>query len=342
MNRAEDAHARIRPVENESKGKPAMKARLSLILVLCWTIGSVAAQSTVPQALADGLRAFEEGAFETALQRFETIRRDGVAGWDGHALFWSARTRMVLGRYDEAADLLDRFAYEYPGHPYLEESAYQRARIFHIQEQHEAAVQALTEFVVVYPASELYPNAVYWTGEAVFALGRLSEAERLFAEVVDRYPASFRAEAARYRLDVIDLVRRERELLTLLQWSHEEYLAAVESFQRRERSNQEALRSYRERLVGLSSDDFRQEIEVLHQRIAELEAGVDERDRRINELTAEIRQIRQEAVATPDPVRTDPLPAVTRDLEFREALLSLKEQALELQGLLLDQEREAE
>ncbi|HKJ85817.1 MAG TPA: tetratricopeptide repeat protein [Spirochaetia bacterium] len=319
-----------------------MKSRILIALLLCAGTLSVAAQTQVPEELAAGLQAFQAGEFEQALARFEAARaRDDIAAWDGHSLFWSARTRMALGRYESAADTFDRFLSQYTRHPYREEASYQRARIFYIQDRHEAAIDRFTGFFNEYPDSEFYPNALYWTGEALFALGRLDEARRLFAEVTERYPASFRVEAARYRLDIIELSRREEELLTLLQWSHEEYLSALETYQARERSYQEALRAYRERFAGLASEDFEQEIRTLNARIAELETTVAERDTRINDLLSQLRQASVEPDAG-DPPRQAPrsAPEPQSDVELQETLLSLKAQALELQEILLEQ-REA-
>lgn len=318
-----------------------MKARLFASALFLLGVSAVYAQSAVPEELVEGLSAFEAEDFGQALEWFESARaRDDIAPWRGHALFWSARTMMVRGDYEPAADTLDQFFGEYPAHPYLEEARYQRARIFYMQGQYEAAVRRFADFLEEYPQSDFYANGLYWTAEALFALGRLDEAERLFAEVADRYPASFRVEAARYRLDILEFARREQELLTLLQWSHEEYLAALEGFRVAEARYQEGLRSYRERLGRLATDDFRTEIEELHVRVAELEQAVRERDRQINDLLAELRRSRLPTTdGAADSATARP---ATSDVELREALLSLKAQALELQGVLLESERDDE
>lgn len=321
-----------------------MKSRILIALILCAGTLSVGAQTQVPDELAAGLQAFQAGDFEQALEQFEAARsREDIPAWDGHSLFWSARTQMALGRYEPAADTFDLFLGRYSRHPYREEAAYQRARIFHIQDQHEAAIDRFMRFLDEFPDSEFYPNALYWTGEALYALGRLDEAQRLFAEVTERYPSSFRVEAARYRIDIIELSRREEELLTLLQWSHEEYLSALETYQARERSYQEALRAYRERFAGLASEDFQQEIRILNARIAELESTVTERDARINDLLAQLRQASVEpGVESPTPESTVETPQPQSDVELQETLLSLKAQALELQEILLEQREGAE
>lgn len=340
-----------------------MKARLVIPLLLVFAVvapAAVYAQSGVPSELADGLGAFQDGNLDRALELFQAAgARDDIPAWRGHALFWIARTQMALGRYDRAADTFDLFLGEYSAHPYREEASYQRARIFQIQGATEAAIGRFTEFTEAFPESPFFPNALYWTGEALFSLGRLSEAERLFAEVTDNYPTSFRVEAARYRLDIIELTRREDELLRLLQWSHEEYLAAIETFQQRERSYQEALRSYRDRLTGLAGDDFQAELETLNARIAELEADLAERDERINFLLSELRLAREnagqpsagaagpqsDAPAAPADGPADApadAPTAASDMELRESLLTLKAQALELQELLLEQREDGQ
>ncbi|MFW5684152.1 MAG: tetratricopeptide repeat protein [Spirochaetota bacterium] len=331
-----------------------MKATLIIALLLCIPLALVGAQSDVPVELADGLRAFQAGELERALDEFEAaLERDDIPAWRGHALFWAARTQMARGRYAAAADFFDTFLARFDAHPYREESLYQRARLFFIKEEYETAVQRFSAFIDSYPQSAFYPNALYWSGEALFELGRLDEAERLFAEVTDHYPSSFRVDAARYRLDVIELARRENELLRLLQWSHEEYLSALETFQQRERSYQEALRSYRDRLAGLATEDFRAEIAGLNARVEELEARVSERDERINELLAQLRQASasggpggtgsQTPAQTPAPItNAGAASSPEADLELRETLLSLKAQALELQEILLDEQEETQ
>jgi TolA-binding protein len=345
-----------------------MKAKIIIALLLCAGITLVAAQEQVPQHLADGLRAFQAGDMRQALRSFREARaRDDIPGWQGHALFWLARTQMAMGSYDEAADSFDLFLSEFEDHPYREETRYQRARIFHLREQYETAISRFNQFLERYPESDFYANALYWAGESLFALGRLGQAEQLFAEVTDNHQASYRAEAARYRLDIIEFARRENELLTLLQWSHEEYLSALESFQQRERSYQEALETYRNRLAGLATEDFQAEIAALNQEIDDLEDALAAREERINELLARVRRLEAEQAAapqsegTPAPGADEPTPspaprpsreqppapdrttgtAAQSDLELRETLLSLKAQALELQELLLE-DREAD
>ena len=189
-----------------------------LLLVLLFGIGSISAQEA-PAGLSTGLREYQAGRFEAALAAFqEAGAASSGTDYEAYADFWVARSLMALSNYDEASDVFDLVLATSDPHPYREEAAYQRARLFYLTGEYEAAIQRFNDFQASYPESDFSANALYWTGESLFALGLLSESRRFFEEVTERYPTSYRVEAARYRRDVIDLKERENELLTLLRW----------------------------------------------------------------------------------------------------------------------------
>ncbi len=321
-----------------------------LLLVLLFGIASVSAQEA-PSGLSAGLREYQAGRFEAALAAFqEAGAASAGTEYEAYADFWVARSLMALSNYDEASDVFDLFLANFDPHPYREEATYQRARLFYLTEEYEAAVQRFSEFQASYPESDFAANALYWTGESLFALGLLSDSRRFFEEVTERYPTSYRVEAARYRQDVIDLKERENELLTLLRWSHEEYLSALDEFRQKELAYQEALQSYRDRLSTLAAEDFREEIQLLSAQIGELEASLAERDEQINELLAQLRQAQVNATSGGAEQQDPAGPAVrvvtdtpedgespTTTASVQSELLSLKAAALELQQRLLQQ-----
>lgn len=253
---------------------------------------------------------------------------------------------MAEGRLGEAADAYDYFLNVYNDHPYSLQAAYDRARLYYLSEEYEAAIQAFSAFVDANDESDLVANALYWTGESLFELGQVESARRYFLEVVEGYQSSYRVEAARYRIDVIDLKQREDELLQLLRWSHEEYLGALEEFQDRERAYEEALRTYRNRLANLAAEDFQAEIETLSEQVEDLSGQLAERDRRISELLGQIRRLESEqpsvsssalsadegsAAQTPAGTDSGAGPSASAsDEALREELLTLKLEALEL------------
>lgn len=293
----------------------------------------------LPAAFGDGLRFYQDGQFQDALLSFaDVIRDDKVAAYDGHAYFWIGRTYMALQEYNSAADAFDFYLASYGVHPYREEASYQRARLFYLAGAYEAALQRFADFVTDYGQSDYVANALYWSGESLYALGQLDSARDLFVEVTERFPTSFRVEAARYRRDVIDLKLREEELLKLLRWSHEEYLSALDDFQQKEAGYRDALRTYRERLANLGTEDFEAELGALNQQIDQLSATLAERDAQINDLLSQLRQAQGQSTL---PAEETP---ASEDEAVRQELMAIREQALQLQQLLLeeDQARESE
>ncbi len=170
-----------------------------------------------------------------------------------------AKSHMAVGDLDEAertprgtTSQPIRQAADYP------EALYQKGRLLYMQEQYEPAVQVLQGFLSAYPKSAFVPNAYFWVGESLYALGKLDEALTVYRKVVRDFPSSFKAEAAQYRVSLIELGRREAELAKLLKWSHEDSLKTIEEYQRRERAYEQAIEAYQKRLAASSTGQYGQ------------------------------------------------------------------------------------
>jgi TolA-binding protein len=208
--------------------------------------------ASVEEILNEGLEAFRASDFETAMVRFrEILLEEPDPETEATAYFWLAKSAMATERLSDAERNLEYYLRTFPDHTYSIEAEYQRGRLLFMQEDYAGAIEALNRFVDRHPESPFVANALYWSGESLYSLGRLNEARRVFQAVVRDYPRSFRVEAARYRIALIDLDERESELLELLRWSHEEYLQALDEFERREQAYQEAISSYQEQITTL-------------------------------------------------------------------------------------------
>jgi outer membrane protein assembly factor BamD (BamD/ComL family) len=265
-----------------------LKTALSVAVFVSLLASAIAAEERMPRELANGLAAFERGAYEAALGHFEAARLQAdSSGWHGHATFWSGRARAALERFNSAVAMYDRVISEYPAHPLVEEARFHRAHAASLQGDHEAAIRRFTAFQEHHPTSELRSEAAYRTAESLVSLGRIDEAEPLVAAVMEQHPWGDRAEATRYGIDLIAYARREADLLRLLQWNRDEYLAAL----------------------------------------SQLELTVEDRDRRIAELIGELQQLRGTsshglaASAAPD-LRDELLRLRARALELQETILA--------------------
>ncbi len=277
----------------------------------------LAAQNSGEMLLSRAKTTFGQGMYDEALRLFRNvILNSDYSEYHGESYFWIAKSYMALGQYENASENLEFFLSEYPDSAYYEEGLYQRGRLHFLQGNYESAIQILEDFITGYPKSSYAANAHFWIGESLYALGHFDEALELFETVVSNYPRSFKIEAARYRVSLIELKEREQELLKLLRWSHEEYLRALEQFDRKEREYEQAIIAYQKKIreyeAGGSEDP---QVASLQQQVTDLQRVVESYKNRIARLESE---------------------GVSASQTSSDAtLLELKEQALELKAYYL-------
>lgn len=207
--------------------------------------------------LSSGFDALQSGDYETASGVFRSILTDPLSSHHSDALYWLIKTDIVLERYDTVSRWVDRFIRDHSSSERLSEVLYHRARLMHLQGEPDNAIIALGGFIDEYPDSPFLPSAHYWIGEALTSLGRLDEAHAVFSGLIERFPSSSKREAARYRMNEISLLYREKELLELLRWSHEEHMRDVEDFHRREKEYRDAPAVHQEQLQEQFSEEER-------------------------------------------------------------------------------------
>ncbi len=243
-------------------------------------------------ALNAGLRAYAAGENNEAILRLRSILLDhsnSPLAPDAH--YWIARAAMSEGRLSEAESNLESYLSEFPEHEYHEEAVYQKGRLLYLQGDYQESIRQFQLFNESFPHSQFQANALFWTGEALVQLGRLDEAERLYRAVITYYPSSFRAEAARNRLDVTAAMRREHRMAELLQWSHTELLRARNEFSAREQAYELALQRYRGLDDVAVEAELRQQLDDLLEEVRLLEAQLQEGVRPSEAETSRLRAI---------------------------------------------------
>jgi len=261
-----------------------MNRIISLIFLFFLTVHLMSAQDAAGDILLrQGLSDMRSGAVDSAAESFRKIISDGsMQSLYPDALYWLVKTDIVLGEYEEAARAADGFLAAYKKHVYSEEIIYQRGRLLFLEEYPDAAISALGSFMQDYPKSVFVPSALYWSGESLMTLGRLEEADAVFSRLLDQYPASVKREAARYRRSEISLLYRERELLDLIKWSHEEYLRDSEDFYRRDAEYTKLIDDYKSRLMDV--DQSGQNLLNTKRLLAEKERLLDIKSYYVDEL----------------------------------------------------------
>ncbi len=258
------------------KNGPSYGLKRFSIVGLLLLIPAVAAPAdSARERFNRAIDAFGDGEYEAAAELFDVLveeETDSVRD----ALYWSARSYLAAELSDAADARFERFIDEYPEHEYVEEAVYHRGRASFLEAEYETAVRRFDRFLEDFPESDYAGNAYYWSGESLMSLGRYEEARDLFRTVVVDFPRSFRVEAARYRLELIDLSRRERELLELLRWSNEEQLRLAAELRLREREYEQAVDGYRRQLAEMEEEAERSvETDELRERERQLEERLE-------------------------------------------------------------------
>lgn len=301
-----------------------------------------ATPQTTPQAetLRRGIELFAQGRYAESVPLFDGLFLDaGAAELRAEGAYWSAMAQLALGDARAADRAIDLFLANFPAHPRVAELSYQRGRVAYLLEDYERAVQALNAYLAADPDGEYAGAALFWAAESLYALGRLPEADKLYRGMLERFPDHVKAEAARYRVALVQFKYREDELLTLLKWSHEESLRVVEEFQRRERAYEQALAVYQRRYGEVKTGTAQAQLS-LEEELAGLKRSMDDlatqlrsKDERVRELEAQLAAAK---AAAPDPAAQGGSAADGGELAARETLLLMKERGLNLVAFYLE------
>lgn len=287
------------------------------ILTLALTL-LVLSPLTGQSSLAQGQDFYARGDYLAALSQFQKLVADPQARTKPEPYLWLAKTYFAILDTKSAALNLNYYLENFPQDQGRSEGLYLQARILYSDGDYTQAIAAFGQYLDQAPTGDQVPNALFWMAESAFALGHYEEAAHLYNKIVQGYPASFKLEASRYRLAVIDLRHREEELLKLLQWSHSEALNSADDFQRREKAYQQSLASYQKRILELQSSD-------LGARLAALEESLRQRDAQLAALRLQ-----------PGAVSTDKAPVVASGSSTVVQLLEAKIRALTLKTQLLE------
>lgn len=290
-----------------------MRRILSFVL-LCAVSAALSAEAIQP-LLAQGRDSYNKGDYLGALTQFQRLAADPQARTRPEPYLWLAKTYFAILDTKNASLNLDYYLANFPQDPGRPDAVYLQARILYSDGDYSHAIVAFGQYLDLAPSGDQTANALYWMAESSFSLGHYPEASSLYSKVIQGYPSSFKVEASRYKLSVIDLRHREEELLKLLQWSHTEAINSAEEFQRREKAYQQSLVAYQKRILELQTSD-------LGAKLAALEESVRQKDVQIAALKVQGAPAERIAADSGDKTQT-------------VKLLEIKVRALTLQNYLL-------
>jgi TolA-binding protein len=246
--------------------------------------------------LRRGLEFYQQSRWREAIAEFRRSQTEALdPELKAEALYWIALSEISAKDYTAAIRDMDQLELVAPESKRLREIPYHKGRALYYLGRYEEALLLLKLYADgISAGTSLLPAgsegsarksaALYWIGECLYAMGQLDYARDVFTIVTQDYPRSAKFEASSYRLALIHQKKIEEELLNLLKWSHEESLKAIEEYQRRERSYDQALIAYQRRIADLLKDS----------RLEDLDSSNTQYRRQLMEAEEQIRRLELE------------------------------------------------
>ena len=218
---------------------------------------------------------------------------------------------MALHSYNDAEKNFEFFMQNYPDNSYYPESIYQKGRLLFLQKKFESAIQVFYTYIELFKDTIYTANSYFWIGESLYSLGHFDDASKIFNHVLTKYPTSYKVEAAKYRISLIDLKKREDVLLDLIKMSHEEYLKTVEEFQIREKTYEQAINAYQKKYASFATLDSQEQINELNnelimknKKLQSFKDTITELNNRITSLQSKTESSRSSDITSEETINT--------------------------------------
>ncbi|MDR0322887.1 MAG: tetratricopeptide repeat protein [Treponema sp.] len=235
---------------------------LLLGLMLFPAVISTAQESAYAQYVRryqNGIQFYDSSRWYDAAIEFRRAQEIATSLEDwSRAIYWVILSELGFSDYGSAIIDMDELERVAPNSSYARDMVYHRARIYYNLGYFDDAIVLFRRYIdSVSPytdpqTADRVAAAYFWMGECLFSMGQYNEAENFYTWVLTRYPVSQKGEVSSYRLDLIKQKKIEAELLTLLQWSHEESLRTSEDYMRRIRMYEQTINLYERRINELS------------------------------------------------------------------------------------------
>ncbi len=316
-----------------------MKNKFFVILFIFINILLYAQSSDGNKIMESGLNNFSNRNYTLALGDFRNIiLNSDNESLHGTAYYWIARCYMAQNLLDKAENNLDFFIQNFSGNSLYSDAVYQKARLLFRKGEYDSSVQVFYKFIESYSDHPYISNSYFWIAESLYFLGHLEEAEIIYSMIIREYPNSFKLEASKYKLSLITLKFRENELLKLLKISHEEYLKALEDFQRREKTYEQSISDYQRKLMAASSNDQKILIAEMSKDNMTKDDNLDSLKEQIIQLNRTIAGLKEQLSKTELDITIEDPQNVNFELSSlkSEKLLELKDSALDLKEFYIN------
>jgi outer membrane protein assembly factor BamD (BamD/ComL family) len=320
-----------------------LKNKFFIVLFIFFSLYLNAQTSEANKLMETGLNNFSRGNYTLALGDFrEIILNSEYEVLHGTSYYWIARSYMAQNLLDKAENNLDFFIRNYSENKLYPDAIYQKARLLFRKSEYDNSIQIFYKFIESYPEHSFVSNSYFWIAESLYNLGHLEEARIIYAMIIREFPNSFKLDASNYKLSLITLKFRENELLKLLKISHEEYLKALDEFQRREKTYELTIGDYQRKLLAASSDEDKELLSEMSDIILEKDNLLSTLNNQITKLNGIIEKLDEQLADAKAKAEVEPVLIATETKSFDSSsskskrLLELKNSALILKEFYIN------
>ena len=246
------------------------------------------------ESFTAGKEFYSNAEYKRALDEFTAAADSSPTNLKSTIYLMMGQCHLALENYDEAEKLFDYIILNHKVSAEYAESIYQKGRIYFIKSRYESSIETLNQFIEITVNHPLRGNAFYWIAESLYSLGHIDESLKVFQIVISNFKDSYKYEAAKYRIELINLSGRENELVKLLKWSHEEALRERELFIKKEKEYNQAILSYQKKLSILSSEDTNTLLLSLRETNTVLRRQLELSEQQIKKLNDELEILRKQ------------------------------------------------
>ncbi len=291
---------------------------LSVILIITFfPAASLSRALTLEDAQFDlALTLYRRGNYTAATTEFRRLLFDmKTVKYRDAGYYYVARCYLYLQNYVRAKKNLEIVVNTMKKSRYHGASLYYLGRCDYLQKKYKAAITAFDNYVRLYPSQEYADNALYWKAESLLSLGARSEAQRVLAELLKRYPNGNKADAAAFKLRLLSLEQLEKK-----ETVQTRPVSADESLKNDLTQAQEKLARMKDR-----EEQYREEVAKLNNQIEKLQS--------------EITNLKEIGKGTEDE-REKQIEEKIKALVSWENVLKVKEEALDAKEQMLNEEYE--
>lgn len=300
----------------------------SLSIMLLSGASELFAQSdSAASFYTEGCSAFFRGDWDSAVFLLRKTVADYSYNTDD-ANYMLITAEIYSGDTKGALVDCEDFLISYPKSRYIPRIQYTKGKLLFTLGEYEKAIVTLSDFCHKNEKNELYPSALFYIAESLYAGYKYDEAEAIYENIITNYPDCEKYSAAQYRMESIAQRSREEKLLYLLKQTGEEYLSAKEDYEKQLKlTNSDSVT--REKLVEYQqrNKDLEEQIQDLEEQIQEMKVLQAQKDAQIAQKEAEEEQKKKEAEIN----------KMNQQKDTQEEIRKLKRKALMIEQLLVQE-----